>query len=264
MSFGKGTPINGTCLSQQQVCARSVRMLSAQTTPAFVVGMNALGMSQTPGFPCKVLTECSAAVIGKLAWSVLSQSRYLSPHKEDTVKSIQQLIPRSRVNLTYETNVQGQLKEVELPFRLIVLADLSHGTSTDRSVDLETRRLRNLDAKNIDELMENMKIRLKLAAKNHLDPEAGELEVDIPITNRKSFNPAEVASNIPQIRSLLLLRKVLLEMMAQVDNRKDVRNLLQQILGNAAERAQLRKELEPFGNLKLLSRKELAPRTVLA
>ena len=123
------------------------------------------------------------------------------------MKSIQQLIPRSRVNLSYHTMIEGQLK-VELPFRVMLLADLSHGTSVDREHDLESRRLRNLDGQNIDELMANMKITLSLTAKNHIDPDAEELPVEIPITNRKSFNPAEVAQAVPQIRALLLLRKL--------------------------------------------------------
>lgn len=174
------------------------------------------------------------------------------------MKSIQQLIPRSRVNLTYNTVVEGQLKDVELPFRVIVLADLSHGSSTDREVDIETRRLRNLDGRNIDELMDNMRITLSLKAPNHIDPEAEELPVEVPITNRKSFNPAEVAQAVPQIRSLLLLRKLLLEMQARVDNRKDVRSLIQQIFSNPEQRSQLRKELEPYANLRLPAQKELA------
>lgn len=173
------------------------------------------------------------------------------------MKSIQQLIPRSRVNLSYHTMIEGQLKEVELPFRVMVLADLSHGTSVDRETDLESRRLRNLDGKNIDELLANMKITLNLSAKNHIDPDAEELPVEIPINSRKSFNPAEVAQAVPQIRALLLLRKLLLEMQAQVDNRKDVRTLIQQIFSNPEERAQLRKELEPYSHLKLPERKEL-------
>ena len=177
------------------------------------------------------------------------------------MKSIQQLIPRSRVNLSYHTMIEGQLKEVELPFRVMLLADLSHGTSVDREHDLESRRLRNLDGQNIDELMANMKITLSLTAKNHIDPDAEELPVEIPIANRKSFNPAEVAQAVPQIRALLLLRKLLLEMQSQVDNRKEVRNLMQQIFGNPEERAQLRKELEPYANLRLPARKELVKAT---
>ena len=57
---------------------------------------------------------------------------------------------------------------------------------------------------------------------------------------------------------MLLLRKLLLEMQAQVDNRKEVRNLVQQIFANKEELAQLRKELEPYADYRLPARKELA------
>ena len=61
--------------------------------------------------------------------------------------SIQDQIPRSRINLRYRTMIEGEPKEVELPFRLIILGDLSLGSSTDREQDLESRRLRTLDGR---------------------------------------------------------------------------------------------------------------------
>jgi type VI secretion system protein ImpB len=44
-------------------------------------------------------------------------------------------IPKSRITLTYKTEVQGEPAVVDLPFRLLVLGDFSGGSSKDRQVD---------------------------------------------------------------------------------------------------------------------------------
>ena len=74
--------------------------------------------------------------------------------------SIQDEIPRSRINLRYRTEINGAAQMLELPFRVMVLGDLSCGTSVDREVDLDSRRLRSLDGKNLDSVMENMRLSL--------------------------------------------------------------------------------------------------------
>lgn len=149
--------------------------------------------------------------------------------------------------------IDGELKEVELPFRLIILGDLSMGSSVDREVDLETRRLRTLDGRNLDAVMENMRMTLSCQPKNCIDTSNELLDVKIPIKNRASFNPAEVANNIPQLRSLLMLRKLLLELQAQVDNRKEIRNLIFQIFSDPEQLNQLRGELDAYSSYKLPS-----------
>jgi type VI secretion system protein ImpB len=174
------------------------------------------------------------------------------------VPNIQDQIPRSRINLRYRTMIEGELKEVELPFRLIIMADLSLGSSTDRQVDLESRRLRTLDGRNLDSLMENMKMSISFQPKNVIDSSEEQLDVKLPITSRASFNPAEVAAQVPKIRALMLLRKLILEMQGQVDNRKDVRTLLQQVFANPDELKQLKDELAAYSSYHLPETKALA------
>jgi type VI secretion system protein ImpB len=173
------------------------------------------------------------------------------------VPNIQDQIPRSRINLRYRTMIEGQLKEVELPFRLIIMADLSQGSSTDRELDLETRRLRTLDGRNLDALMENMRMSISFQPKNVIDSSEDTLDVKLPLKNRASFNPDQVAAQVPKIRALMLLRKLLLEMQAQVDNRKDVRNLMQQIFSDPEQLESLKKELEAYGSYHLPETKAL-------
>ena len=55
--------------------------------------------------------------------------------------SIQDEIPKSRLTLTYKTEVNGAQQDVDLPLRLAILGDFSGGTSKDRQVDLDERRI---------------------------------------------------------------------------------------------------------------------------
>ena len=63
--------------------------------------------------------------------------------------AIQDEIPKSRLTLRYKTEVNGQPQDIQLPLRVAVTGDFSNGTSKDRKVDLEERRMRNLDGKKV-------------------------------------------------------------------------------------------------------------------
>lgn len=176
--------------------------------------------------------------------------------------SIQDEIPRSRINLRYRTNIKGEGELLELPFRLLILADLSLGSSKDRETDLDSRRLRSLDGKNLDNVMEDMRMSVQFTVKNHIDGGPDDnLTVDIPIKNRKSFVPDHVASSVPKVRALLLLRRLLLETQSNIDNRKDLRRLINEIYSNPELLNSLKDELSSLSGYKVPVSKALAART---
>ena len=111
--------------------------------------------------------------------------------------AIQDEIPKSRLTLTYRTTINGAMQDVSLPFRILVLADFSLGTSTDRKLDLAERKLRPLTGRNLDPLIKDMKMRLRTTVQNCIDPDNAEsVDVDIPIEGMKSFSPDQIAYNI--------------------------------------------------------------------
>lgn len=163
-------------------------------------------------------------------------------------------IPKSRLTLTYRTNVHGQKEDVALPFRLLVAGDLSQGSSKDRKVDLDQRQIRNLDGKNLSTVMSDMGISMSFAVPNKIDPEKSEeIKVEIPVTSTKSFTPAEVAKNIPKVKALLLLKKLLIEVQGNLDNRKDFRKLLRTLTADDAAVKALASQLKGFENFKVPS-----------
>lgn len=161
-------------------------------------------------------------------------------------------IPKSRLTLTYRTTVTGTAQEVQLPFRVVVMGDLSGGSSRDRKVDLDQRLLRRLDGKNLDDVMADMQMSVQVTVPNRIDPDKqAELPVKLPVNSMRSLSPAEVAKNVPKIKSLLLLKKLLLEVQANIDNRKEFRRLLRQLAQDKSAVQSLVKELQGFDCFKV-------------
>ena len=171
--------------------------------------------------------------------------------------SIQDEIPKSRLTLRYKTEVNGQPEDLSLPMRFLVTGDFSQGSSKDRKVDLDERKLRNMDGKNTDAIMKDMELNLKFDVANKINPDKEEdLNVDLTFDSMRSLSPDEVAKNVPEIRSLLMLKELLQEVMSNVDNRKSYRKLLSELMGNEEALKNMLGELKGFESFKLPSKPE--------
>ena len=161
-------------------------------------------------------------------------------------------IPKSRITLTYRTNVNGQPEDVTLPFRLLIMGDLSKGTSKDQKVDLDARQIRQLDGKNLNQVMKDMDMAVSFTVANKIDPDKrSEIDVTIPVTSMRSFQPLEIAQHVPKVRALLLLKKLLLEVQANIDNRKEFRSLLRELATHPDQAKALFADLQGFEEFKV-------------
>jgi len=161
-------------------------------------------------------------------------------------------IPKSRLTLTYRTNVNGTPEDKQLPFRLLIMGDLSGGTSKDRALELDQRNFRHLDGRNLNSVMNDMKMTLKMDVANRIDPDKAEnIAVTLPIKGMSSFSPAEIAENVPKLKALLLLKKLLLEVQNNIDNRKEFRTMLRAVAESPELTAQIREELAGFEDFKV-------------
>jgi len=166
--------------------------------------------------------------------------------------AIQDEIPKSRLTLRYKTEIQGQPEDLSLPLRLLVEGDFSQGNSTDRKVDLEERRLRNLNGTNTDAVMKDMGMSLQFAVTNKIDPETSDdMNVEIPIDSMRSFSPDEIAKHVPKLRGVLQMKKLLEEVISNVDNRKEFRKLLNELMGNEEALAKMLEQLKSYESMKL-------------
>ena len=168
--------------------------------------------------------------------------------------AIQDEIPKSRLTLRYKTEVSGLPEDLTLPMRLLVTGDYSLGTSKDRKVDLEERRLRNMDGKNTNEVMKDMGMSLKMAVPTKIDPDNEEdMNVEIPLDSMKAFLPDHIAENVPKLKGILMMKQLLEEVLSNVDNRKEFRNLLGQLMSDQEALGKMMEHLKGFESFKLPS-----------
>jgi type VI secretion system protein ImpB len=179
------------------------------------------------------------------------------PRDEETreaLMAVQDEVPKSRITLRYRTEINGTPADIDLPLRFLVLGDFSAGSSADRKVDLEERKLRNLDGKNTAGVMKDMKMSVQLSVPNKVDPANSEnMDVNLSLTSMKSFSPDEVAKGIPKLRALVTLKKLLLEVDSNMGNSKDLRKLVSDLYANPEAYAKLKEELKAFEGFKLPS-----------
>ena len=159
---------------------------------------------------------------------------------------IQDKLPKSRITLVYRTDINGQQEDVKLPFRVVVLGDFSQGSSTDRKLDLEERQMRSVTGSNLNELMKDMGMSISFEVDDKVSASGdGKMKVELPIERMKSFHPDEIVQQVPKLKALMLLRKLLLEMQSDIDNRKELRRTLYELF-SSKEQVQKLLESEQF------------------
>jgi type VI secretion system protein ImpB len=168
--------------------------------------------------------------------------------------AIQDEIPKSRLTLRYKTEVNGEPADITLPMRLMIVGDFSQGSSNDREFDLDERRVRNLDGTNTDGLMKDLGMKLDFTVDNTIDPDnEAELAISLPIDSMKSFSPDEVSQHVPKLKGLLTLKELIEEMFTNVNNRKELSKLLNEMMSDPENKEKILSDLEGFEGLKLPS-----------
>ena len=166
--------------------------------------------------------------------------------------AIQDEIPKSRLTLRYKTEVNGQPEDITLPMRFLITGDFSQGSSSDRLFDLDERRIRNLDGTNTDQVMKDMRMSLNFTVDNKIDAEREEdLQISLPIDSIKSFSPDQVAEHVPKLKGLLTLKALIGEMQSNVDNRKELHKLMDELMSDPANLEKVLADLKGFESFKL-------------
>ncbi len=95
-------------------------------------------------------------------------------------------VPKSRVTLTYDTRQpEGREKPRELPFRLLVLGDVGGDKA---SLPLDARRVRQLNGRNLGEVIKGLKIRVPDIPLS----DDGARKVSVLIDSMASFAPDDI------------------------------------------------------------------------
>jgi type VI secretion system protein ImpB len=154
--------------------------------------------------------------------------------------SFQNEVPKARINLKLDLHTGGASKKTELPLKLLLAGDFSHGQA---SAPLSERKKVNLHKNNLDAVLADYSPTVNLTVKNTLAADGSEDNVTLTFRSMKDFTPEQVSRQIPQLKAMLSMRNLLRDLKANLLDNQAFRKELEKILLDPALSAELRAEL---------------------
>jgi type VI secretion system protein ImpB len=151
-------------------------------------------------------------------------------------------VRKPRVHITYEVETEGAMEVKELPFVVGVMGDFS-GDPTKQLKPLRDRKFVQIDRDNFNDVMKQMTPGLNIRVKNTIADDDTETAVQLAFDSIESFDPAQVAQQVPQLRELLATRDKLRDLLTKIDRSEDLEAILEQVLQNTDQLKQLADEL---------------------
>ena len=149
--------------------------------------------------------------------------------------------PKERVNIVYKSNTGDQTEDVELPLKLLVVGDF---TGKESDVPVEDRDPININKDNFNDVMGGMNLGLDLNVRDTLsDKDDDEMAVSLKFDSINDLNPDSIAQQIPELNSMLEMRRALLALKGPLGNVPAFRKTIQKILNDDESRAVIMEEL---------------------
>lgn len=148
-------------------------------------------------------------------------------HKLDRVR-------RPRVQITYDVETNGALQQVELPFVVGVMADLS-GQPREALKPLKERKFVQIDRDNFDDVLAKSAPRLAMRVQNKLTDENSQLNVELNFKSMADFEPAQVAEQVAPLKELLEMRQKLSQLLTKMEGNDKLEQLLADVLANTTK-----------------------------
>ncbi|MBK2356872.1 type VI secretion system contractile sheath small subunit [Francisella hispaniensis] len=156
-------------------------------------------------------------------------------------------IPNSRLMINYETNVDGILKKKELPYRVLVVGDLSKGRSVDAKKEFADREVRRVN-NGVDRVLEEMNISFDFEAPNFVSKDPSNLKVNYKIESIKDFRPDAVAKKVPEIKALLEMKEILASFAKDIENNRNLKKTIDMIFSDSNELEALKSKIPALIN----------------
>lgn len=154
--------------------------------------------------------------------------------------SFQNEVPKARINLKLDLHTGGASKKTELPLKLLIAGDFSHGRE---SAPLSERKKVNLNKHNIDSVLSEYSPQINLTVNNTLANDGSEETLSLTFKSIKDFSPEQVSRQIPQLKAMLSMRNLLRDLKANLLDNQAFRKELEKILLDPTLSAELSAEL---------------------
>lgn len=146
-------------------------------------------------------------------------------------QSSQKFIARNRkprVQIEYDVELYGAEKQINLPFVMGVMSDLS-GKPAEALPAVAERKYQEIDVDNFDDRLKAMKPRVAFQVPNTLTGE-GNMNVDITFESMDDFSPAAVARKVDSLNRLLTARTELSNLLTYMDGKGGAEELMGKLM----------------------------------
>ncbi len=149
--------------------------------------------------------------------------------------------PKERVNIVYKSNTGDQAEDVELPLKLLMLGDFTGKYSEE---PVEDREPVNINKDNFNDVMASMNLSVDLSVKDTLsEKDDDEMSVHLEFKSMNDMGPDSIAAQVPELNSMLEMRRALLALKGPLGNVPAFRKTIQKILNDDESRAVIMQEL---------------------
>jgi type VI secretion system protein ImpB len=137
-----------------------------------------------------------------------------------------------RVQISYEDPYDAE-KQVELPFVMGIMADLSGNASKVEKPAMADRKFTNVDMDNFEEYMDSVQPAVTFRVDNKLSDQPGEkMGVNLTFKKMSDFDPAGIARQVPALKALLEAREQLANLQRYMDGKVAAEDKLKELLSS--------------------------------
>ncbi|MBM3083236.1 type VI secretion system contractile sheath small subunit [Chelatococcus daeguensis] len=137
-----------------------------------------------------------------------------------------------RVHISYEDPYDAE-RQIELPFVMGVMADLSGNDAGMEKPDIADRNFLDFDMDNFDQRMAAIEPGVSFKVANRLGTEDGErLSVTLRFRKMEDFGPAAIARQVPALARLLAAREQLANLLRYMDGKAAASDQIKALLAD--------------------------------
>jgi type VI secretion system protein ImpB len=153
-------------------------------------------------------------------------------------------VRKPRVHITYDVETNGAEVKKELPFVVGVMGDYS-GDNAEARRPLKERKFVQIDRDNFNEAMGKINPKLELQVENTLSSDGSKVAYDLDFKKMDDFTPEAIVDQVEPLKKLLDARNKLKDLLSKADRSEELETVLEKILQNTDEIAQISGELTP-------------------
>lgn len=136
-----------------------------------------------------------------------------------------------RVHISYEDPHDAN-EQIELPFVMGVMADLSGNASKSEKVPMAERKFSGVDMDNIEEYMASVEPAVNIRVENKLDDAGGQMGMNLTFKTMEDMTPAGVARQVPALNALLEAREQLANLQRYMDGKSAAEEQIKKLLAD--------------------------------